>query len=618
MTVDGAQRATTQASWDGATVDLVLAEPLRWGETVTVAYAKPESGTVLRDADEHAVASFGPAAVAPFVARLTAAFVDMPAEHDGNRLFRFELRFSEDFPGRFDYKVLRDHALVVTGGTVREAKRIVRGRNDRWAISVRPASHEAVTITLPAGSVAIEDGRTLADTASATVAGPASLSVADAEATEGADAAVAFLVSLTQPLGALAGVLGAPGGPPPAGDSGFGSPGPGAGQAWSGPGSGSGAGSWPGTGLSAGEAPATGSAAARTLSGRELLLGSAFHLAAEGDGAAPGLAAWGRVTTGGFDGEAPADTGSVRVDGNVTTGVLDADAKWDRLLAGVAISVSEGEGTFDQPGVDSGTIESTMTAVSPYARYMVNERVSVWGLAGWGTGDMTIVQAANDRGQPERVTRTDLGMRLALEGSQAFRMDGGGTLTPSLELGLRHDGGDAETGMGVELGGGVSCQDPEAGLSVEAKTRMLVAHADSDYREWGVSGAVRLAPGERGRGLSVSLSPVLGQAASGAERLWGARDARGLQGELGYGLALFGDRFTGTPNVGFGLSDNAREYRIGWRLTSAVRGDPGFRVDLDAMRREAANGNAPPEHGVMLRAAVRWRRARRGDGKPSA
>ena len=43
-------------------------------------------------------------------------------------------------------------------------------------------------------------------------------------------------------------------------------------------------------------------------------------------------------------------------------------------------------------------------------------------------------------------------VRLALEGSRAFRMDGGGTLTPGLELGLRRDGGDAETGMGVELG----------------------------------------------------------------------------------------------------------------------------------------------------------------------
>ena len=35
-----------------------------------------------------------------------------------------------------------------------------------------------------------------------------------------------------------------------------------------------------------------------------------------------------------------------------------------------------------------------------------------------------------------------------------------------------------------------------------------------------------------------------------------------------------------------------------------MRNDPGFEVDLDSTRREAANGNAPPEHGAMLRGAV--------------
>ncbi|MDE0381554.1 MAG: hypothetical protein OXI20_20170 [Rhodospirillales bacterium] len=191
-------------------------------------------------------------------------------------------------------------------------------------------------------------------------------------------------------------------------------------------------------------------------------------------------------------------------------------------------------------------------------------------------------------------------------------------LTPGVELGVRHDGGDAETGTGVELGGSVTWTDPETGLGVEARARTLVAHEDSDYREWGASGAVRLAPGERGRGLSFSLAPTWGSASSGVERLWGARDARGLapgtefeagrrlEGELGYGVGLFGDRFTGTPNLGFGLSDNARDWRIGWRLNSVVRGDPGFEVNLDAIRREAANDDEPAEHGVMLRGAIRW------------
>ncbi|MDE0239183.1 MAG: hypothetical protein OXQ84_03135, partial [bacterium] len=215
-------------------------------------------------------------------------------------------------------------------------------------------------------------------------------------------------------------------------------------------------------------------------------------------------------------------------------------------------------------------------------------------------------------------TATANRVRLALEGSRDFGMEGGGTLTPGVELGLRHDGGDAETGTGVELGSRVIFEDPATGLGVEGSVRALIAHEDSDYREWGASGAVRLAPGERGRGLSFSLSPTWGAASAGLDRLWSARDARGLapegefevgprlEGELGYGLGLFGNRFTGTPNLGFGISDSARDYRVGWRLTSAVRGDPGFEVSLDATRREAANGNEPAEHGVMLRGVIRW------------
>ena len=77
-----------------------------------------------------------------------------------------------------------------------------------------------------------------------------------------------------------------------------------------------------------------------------------------------------------------------------------------------------------------------------------------------------------------------------------------------------------------------------------------------------------------------------------------------LEAELGYGIALFGGGFTGTPHAAFGLSDTSRDYRLGWRLTSARRGDPGFQVGFDATRREAANADA--EHGLMLRGLIRW------------
>ena len=51
-------------------------------------------------------------------------------------------------------------------------------------------------------------------------------------------------------------------------------------------------------------------------------------------------------------------------------------------------------------------------------------------------------------------------LRLALEGVLPVRLAGGSVLTPSLELGVRHDGGDAETGFGVDVGAGLAWRDP--------------------------------------------------------------------------------------------------------------------------------------------------------------
>ena len=107
---------------------------------------------------------------------LTAAFVGLPAEHDGRRLVRFELRFSDDFPGRLPYKLLRDQAFRVTNGAVREARRVAQGQNQRWMIAVQPDSYKDVTVTLPAatdcgaaGAVCTEAGRPLSNSVSATV-----------------------------------------------------------------------------------------------------------------------------------------------------------------------------------------------------------------------------------------------------------------------------------------------------------------------------------------------------------------------------------------------------------------------------------------------------------------
>ena len=422
----------------------------------------------------------------------------------------------------------------------------------------------------------------------------------------------------------------------------------------------SGADAWPGTGPGAWERPGTG-ASPRAMSGRDVLLGSAFHLSRSAEDGGPGFAAWGRVTAGGFDAQQEHAQGPVRMDGEVTTGIVGADAAWARWLAGVAVSVSEGEGTYAYADVGSGTVESALTGVHPYARVEVNERVRAWGLLGFGAGEMTLRPEGRDpirtdldlrlgavgaRGallEPGETGGVDLALeadaflvrtesakapntaattadasrlRLALEGSRSFVLGDSAALTPGLEVGLRHDGGDAETGTGVELGGRIAYANAGSGLTVEASARTLVAHEDAGYEEWGASGSVRLDPGASGRGLSLTLAPTFGAASSGVERLWSLRDARELaaddafepearlDAEVGYGLPVLG-AFTGTPYAGLGLSDGGRDWRVGWRLTPAR---PGLALELgvEGAWAEPANDEARPEHGVMLQGSVRW------------
>ena len=136
---------------------------------------------------------------------LTASFANVPAEHGGggeaNR-FSFDLSFSEN--PEVSYRTLRDnHAFTVTGGAVKKAKRKVRGSNQSWTITVEPSGWGNVNITLPgnracsaSNAVCTSDGRQLSNSPSATVSGPAALSIADATANENSDSGLNFVVSL--------------------------------------------------------------------------------------------------------------------------------------------------------------------------------------------------------------------------------------------------------------------------------------------------------------------------------------------------------------------------------------------------------------------------------------
>ena len=101
-------------------------------------------------------------------------------------------------------------------------------------------------------------------------------------------------------------------------------------------------------------------------------------------------------------------------------------------------------------------------------------------------------------GAAGRLKATDTAVthfRTGLEGSRAYTLAGRLSLTPSVEVGLRHDGGDAETGAGMDVGGGLVVSDAATGLAVDLRVRTLVLHQAEGFRERG-RGAV--GPGDDG------------------------------------------------------------------------------------------------------------------------
>ena len=249
---------------------------------------------------------------------------------------------------------------------------------------------------------------------------------------------------------------------------------------------------------------------------------------------------------------------------------------------------------------------------------------------------MTSERAENADGETLAATtsRTHR-LRLILEGTGTVRRPSGDTLTPCLELGVRREGGDAETGAGLELGAGLGYASPGGRLGGGARARTLLAHDDEGYEEWGMSGTIELAPHPSGRGLGLKLGTTLG-ADGNAEGLWGHTDARGfadrdedanvtesvrLDAEVGYGLGLGAPRAVATPYGRWSRSGESTTRTLGqrldvgpsqWELATEL-GDTGrdWRASYTfagagTLGVEATRHSAEADNAIMLRAAMRW------------
>ena len=111
-------------------------------------------------------------------AGLTARFEQVPLGHDGSSRFQLRVYFSEKVV--LSYLDFSRALFETSGGTVLNARRLVRSSNIGWEVDVRPDGGGPVVITLPAGracsisgAVCNSDGLRLTTTITATVPGPA-------------------------------------------------------------------------------------------------------------------------------------------------------------------------------------------------------------------------------------------------------------------------------------------------------------------------------------------------------------------------------------------------------------------------------------------------------------
>ena len=352
---------------------------------------------------------------------------------------------------------------------------------------------------------------------------------------------------------------------------------------------------------------------------------------------------WGDAALTSFDGS----IGALSLDGDVLTATLGVDRSFgSRWLTGLAVSYSDGDGSYG-PNSGGGSLRSTMISLVPYIRFRASDRIWFWGALARGVGDMRLepragsvleteldhaLAAVGGRARLARMggsssalelaLRSDLlwsrsssdaaaGLREAtgsihrsrvmLEGTVEFPFLGG-RLRPSVEGGLRNDGGDAETGFSYELGYGLGWNIRGVTIDATGRTQLIFAGQDLHYEESGYSLSILLGSGGGNPGPHLSVGSTWGAAQSGLETVWTEPAwanagvalplAQRYRTEFGYG---FGGERHWYPFVAMDAqAADTRAVRLGLKLQ--LNRQMGLR--LEAGRRETAF--RPGEDAVML------------------
>ena len=372
---------------------------------------------------------------------------------------------------------------------------------------------------------------------------------------------------------------------------------------------------------------------ARALTIEELANGSSF---AAGANFVEGLNVWGASSYNQFE---MTPQGTYTMDGSLVSAILGVDHQGDTHVAGLALAYHGGDGDFSGIGKTEGSLGTNLYSVHPYVRLTFGEAFHVGGSIGIGTGDLRItdkgggalvetgvgmpvlaavdarmelslaeawilalqadghlVQMVADEQLP-RFTRVETNthrLRLGVENSYVFLITDGVSLAPVLETGLRYDGGDGETGVGFDIGGGLRLDVVEAGLMVDARGSVSLNNWGEGQeqapalRNWGIGGVIRWRPaaGSAGMGPQVSLAPSMGSDA-----------AARMNAEVGYRVAAFGSGVLTPYGAAEFSGAGAQTYRAGAHLEL----DQGLELRAEGTRRQSSAGAAQHYLTVQLR-----------------
>ena len=380
----------------------------------------------------------------------------------------------------------------------------------------------------------------------------------------------------------------------------------------------------------------------------------------DGDGVGEGLAFWGAGELSSFNGRQ--DT--ISLSATVTTALVAADWQNQRWQAGAALAHSWGRGSYEESSSGAeGQISSNLTGLFPYGRYALNDHLNLWGVVGHGWGRLSLLpQEGEQQGTSIEMSMAAVGLeglildgggsgltirssadalllgvnseqrqqlagvqgdvsrlRLGLEAERPFpTSQNGAVLTPSLALAIRQDGGDAETGFGLDLAASLVWTDPVKGMEVELAGRSLLSHGDQSFHEQGLAASFSWDPNPSSSlGPSLSLSQSMGaSASSGSDALlsptaWPEMETSTSAGEvqqfgarMGYGLLAYRDALLITPEVSLALSSSGSTTSLGFSLAPYSQQGHAYPWQVVVERQQHSKGNSDnptTSHSLQLR-----------------